>query len=162
MDFFSLLFFATTTTTTTTTIRTMIRRNAACASGVTVSASSNIMILKGGFGYFLVVLSLWLKVAIPLGSFSTSILFCDVVLDSLRFRSLLLLFVVILVVDLVLKKVVIDFLFDVFIEFSVDSFGFLRFVDVVDATLNEAKCFILSRTILIPLSSLAFNSNTRR
>ena len=29
----------------------MIRLNAAWASGVTVSASSNIMILKGGFGY---------------------------------------------------------------------------------------------------------------
>lgn len=32
---------------------TMIRRKAACASGVTASASSRIMILNGGLGYFL-------------------------------------------------------------------------------------------------------------
>lgn len=36
---------------------TMMRRNAACASGVTVSASSRIIILKGGFGNFFSSLS---------------------------------------------------------------------------------------------------------
>lgn len=47
----------------------MIRRSAACASGVTVSASSRMMILNGGLGYVFSVVSPSTSMASSLSDF---------------------------------------------------------------------------------------------
>ena len=125
----STIFETTEFFTISIVLLTIIRRRAACASFVTVSASSNIITLKGGLGYFL-----------------SADVCCVFVVDVSPSFLLLLL--------------VPNQFFLATLE-PADPVEDIVWLPAVP-TDKLANCLIFSRTTLIPLSSLAFNSRTRR
>lgn len=118
----------------------MTRRRAAWASLVTVSASSRMIILKGGLGYFFVVdggLRLFSESAVSISmAFVSSSSF-------LGFPRV--------------KKFLEDFL-----DLALFPLLWTLISLLLVPMAKLAKCLILSLTTLMPRSSLAFSSRTRR